>query len=197
VRSVAAARDGFVALGRDGEPDAGSGGIGVPGVGRPAAWTSPDGRAWSAAQVEGTEAAGAQLSEAFRVADGFFAIGSDTTAPGQNPRSPLIWVSADARVWSLVGPPPQWGLASANGRQAVVFSAADFGTVTLGAWTTLDGRDWTKLSFGGDLGELPAFQTAVGQASRVDRILVGSRGVVVVGQRNGQPTAWFAEAAGP
>lgn len=56
VRSVAGVGDGFVALGRDGEPDAGSGGIAAPGVGRPAAWTSVDGRTWTLARVEGSAA---------------------------------------------------------------------------------------------------------------------------------------------
>lgn len=194
VRSVAAVSDGFLAVGRDGEPDVGSGGVRVAGVGRPAAWRSADGRAWSAAQVQGVDAAGAQLSEVFHVADGFFAIGSDATAPGQNPRTALIWVSADARDWRIVGPPEHWGRASANGRQAVVFSAADFGTVAVGAWSSLDGRDWTQLSFGGDVADIPAFEMAVGQSSRVDQIFVVSRGVIVIGQQNGQPTAWFAEA---
>jgi len=197
VRSVAAVGDGFVALGRDGEPDAGSGGIREPGVGRPAAWRSADGGAWTAAQVQGVDAAGAELSEVFRVADGFFAIGSDATAPGQNPRTALIWVSSDARDWRIVGPPEHWGRASANGRQAVVFSAADFGTVALGAWSSPDGRNWTPLSFGGDVAHMPAFEMAVGQSSRVDQIFVVSRGVIVIGQQDGQPTAWFAEAAAP
>jgi hypothetical protein len=197
VRGVTAISDGFVALGRDGDPDTGSGGISAPGVGRPASWTSADGRAWSAAQVEGVPAAGAQLTGVFQVADGFFAIGSDATAPGQNARSPLIWVSADARDWRIVGPPEHWGRASANGRQAVVFSYADFGTTALGAWSSLDGRVWTPLSFSGDVADIPAFTAGLGQNSGVDGILVVSRGVVVIGQQNGQPTAWFAEASGP
>lgn len=194
VRGIAAVGDGFVAFGRDGEPDVGSGGIGAPGVGRPAAWTSANGRAWSAAQVEGVQAAGAQLIGLFQVADGFFAIGSDATAPGQNPRSALIWVSADARDWRIVGPPEHWGRASANGRQTVVFYYADFGTTVLGAWSSLDGRVWTPMSFSGDVADIPAFTAGLAQNSGVDGIFVGSRGVVVIGQQNGQPTAWFAEA---
>ncbi len=193
VGSVAAVGDGFVALGRDGEPDAGSGGIAAPGVGRPAAWTSVDGRTWTEARVEGSAAPGAQLSSLFRVTDGLFAIGSDA-APGQNTRSPLIWTSADARDWRIVSPPDHWGLASANGQQAVLFYYADFGTTALGAWSSLDGRVWALLQFSGDLADIPGFTPGVGQASGVDRIVVAPRGVLVLGQQNGQLKVWFAEA---
>ncbi len=193
-RSVAAVGDGFVALGRDGEPDAGSGGISAPGVARPAAWTSPDGRTWTDARVEGSPAPGAQLLSLFQVTDGLFAIGSDATAPGQNARSPLIWSSADGRDWRIVGPPEHWGLASGNGRQAVIFYYADFGTTALGAWSSLDGRVWIPLQFTGDVADIPGFTPGLGQASGVNRIVVAPRGVVVLGQQNGQPKVWVAEA---
>lgn len=194
VRGIAAVSDGFLALGRDGAPDIGSGGVGLPGVGRPAAWWSGDGRAWSAEQVEGVAAAGAQLTEAFRVEDGYFAVGSDSTTPGQNARSPLLWISADARDWRMLGPPAQWGRAGATGRQAVIFSRTDFGTVQLGVWSSQDGRDWIQVKLSGDALHIPGYEPAVGQTSWVDRIFVMSRGVIVLGQADGQLTAWFAEA---
>ena len=194
VRGIAAVDDGFLALGRDGAPDVGSGGVGLPGLGRPAAWWSSDGRTWSAVQVEGVDAVGAQLIEVFRVEDGYFAVGSDTTTPGQNARSPLIWISADARDWRILGPPAQWGRAGANGRQAVIFSRTDFGTVNLGAWSSQDGRDWTQVKFSGDVLHMPGYEPAGGQTSWVDRIFVMSRGIIVLGQADGQLTAWFAEA---
>jgi len=131
------------------------------------------------------------------VADGLFAVGSDASASGQNPRSPLIWASADARDWRIVGPPEHWGRAGANGRQAVVVYYADSGTTALGAWTTLDGRVWTRVSFSGDVADIPGFTVGLGQDSGIDGIFVVTRGVVVIGQRNGQPTVWFAEATGP
>jgi len=194
VRGVSAVGDGFLAVGRDGEPDTGSGGVGVRGIGRPAGWGSADGRTWDAVRVDGVDAVGAELFDVFRVADAFFAIGSDSNA---NPRGPALWISVDARDWSLVGSPPHWGLASANGKQAVVFGFADFGTAELGAWSSIDGRDWTRLSFTGDVADIPGFQQDVGHASRVDQIFVVSRGVIVIGQQNGQLTIWFAEAIGP
>ena len=196
VRRVAAVRDGFVAIGRDGEPDVARGGVGVRGVGRPAAWWSADGGAWSVLQVQGVEAEGAELSDIFEVTDGYFAVGSDTTTPGQNPRSPLLWYSADGRDWRMIGPPAHWGRVSANGRQAVIFAAADFGTVALGAWASQDGRGWNQLSFSGDVAEMPAFETAVGQSTRVDSVFAEPNGIIVIGQQNGHITAWFAEAVG-
>ncbi|TMG54550.1 MAG: hypothetical protein E6H89_02345 [Chloroflexi bacterium] len=194
VRRVAAVGDGFVAIGRDGEPDVARGGVGARGVGRPAAWWSADGGAWNVLQVQGVEAEGAELSDIFDVTDGYFAIGSDTTTPGQNPRSPLLWYSADGRDWRMIGPPAHWGRVSANGRQAVIFAAADFGTVALGAWTSQDGRGWNQLSFSGDVAEMPAFETAVGQSSRIESIFAEPTGVIVIGQQNGHITAWFAQA---
>jgi len=194
VRGVAEVSDGFVAIGRDGEPDVASGGVGVRGSGRPAAWWSADGGAWSLLQVQGVEAVGAELTLIFRVTDGYFAVGSDTTIPGQNPRSPLLWFSTDARDWRIAGPPAHWGRASANGGQAVIFAAADFGTVRLGAWASQDGRDWNQLSFSGDVAEMPAFETAVGQSSRVEDIFVEPNGIIVIGQQKGHLTAWFALA---
>ena len=193
VRKVAATSDGFIAVGRDGEPDIASGGIGAPGIGRPAGWWSADGRSWSAVSVEGTDAAGAQLGDVFRVRDGYFAIGSDTTNPSGNPRSPLVWVSTDARDWRLQGPPAHWGIAGTNGQQAVVFTRATNGTPPLEAWITQDGSQWAQLSFSGDVADIPAFETGVGQPSRVDEVFVDSRGVIVIGQQNGHPATWFAE----
>ena len=191
VRRVVAIRDGFLAIGRDGEPDVASGGVGVRGVGRPAAWWSGDGGAWSGVQVQGVEAVGAELDDVFHVADGYFAIGSDATAA---PRAPLLWVSSDARDWRIVGPPAHWGRASANGQQAVIFAAADFRTMELGAWASQDGRDWSLLSFSGDVAEMPAFETTLGHSSRVDGVFAESKGLIVIGQRNGHIEAWFAEA---
>ena len=94
----------------------------------------------------------------------------------------------------MIGPPAHWGRVSANGRQAVIFAAADFGTVALGAWTSQDGRGWNQLSFSGDVAEMPAFETAVGQSSRIESIFAEPTGVIVIGQQNGHITAWFAQA---
>ncbi len=104
VRSVAVVADGFIALGREGQPDTGSGGVGARGVGRPAAWWSGDGETWGAVHVDGVEAPGAELSRIFRVADGFVAIGSGTQAVilafGGVGADPEGWTSFDGREWA-------------------------------------------------------------------------------------------------
>jgi len=197
VRNVVAVSDGFLAVGRDGEPDTGAG-VGVRGVGRPAAWWSGDGVAWTAVPVEGTPAAGAQLIEVFRVAAGFFAVGSDSTTPGQGERSALLWDSVDARSWHLVGPPSHWGMAGANGQHAVVF-AYDGPAANPAGWVSKDGRQWTQLAFTGDVTDVPVVQPFVGMTGHIDRMFVLPRGVLVVGQltvqQAGHIAAWFADAA--
>ncbi len=79
-RDAVAYPDGFVIVGRDGEPDHPSEVVDpanpVPlGLGRPAAWVSPDGIHWTVAAVDGIEIEGGQLSEVEAGADGLFAIG--------------------------------------------------------------------------------------------------------------------------
>ena len=193
IRQLATVRDGVLAIGRDGSPDAGAGGVGVPGTGRPAAWFSTDGRSWSTLAVEGGSAPGAQLLSIFGVTAGYLALGSDVTTAGGNPRSPLLWESPAGRDWKLVGPPGHWGIAGADGRELVVFTAADLGTTALGVWTTGDGHAWNRVTFVGDVANAPAYETSVGQSSRVDRIFAMPDGVIVMGQRGGQITAWLAQ----
>lgn len=195
VRGVVSVSDGFIAFGREGEPDAGSGGVGAPGVGRPAAWWSADGQVWSAVPVEGVDAAGAQLTAIFSVADGLFAVGSDNSS---SPRSASLWTSTDGREWRLIGPPTHWGFAGFNGRQAVVLGFGGVGADPEG-WTSLDGRLWTPLEFAGDATHIPVTQQFVGMSGHIDHIFVMPRGVLVIGQvvadQRGRPAVWFAEAS--
>jgi hypothetical protein len=190
VRNIFAVADGFIALGREGEPDIASGGVGVRGVGLPAAWWSADGRAWTALQVEGKPAAGAQLIQLFGVADGYFAVGSDTTDPSLNARTALIWTSSDARVWRLLGPPPYTGPAGANGERAVYFAS---GARSIEAHVTQDGRQWAPLPFAGDLADIPNLP-GFAQGAQLDQVFVMSHGIIVTGQLNGRLVAWFADA---
>jgi hypothetical protein len=198
IRNVASVADGFIALGREGQPDTGSGGVGLPGLGRPAAWWSGDGATWRPLKVEGDEAAGAQLVELFKVADGFFAAGSDNIVSGRSARTPALWSSTDGRDWRLIGPPPHWGFAAANGKQAVVLA---FGGARVDpeGWTSFDGRQWTLLEFTGDLNHIPVTQQFVGMSGHIDRLLVVPRGILVIGQviadQRGIAAAWFAEAS--
>ena len=194
VRDAFAVRDGFVALGREGDPDVASGGVGVRGVGLPAAWWSADGRGWTALQVEGKPAAGAQLLQLFSVSDGYFAVGSDTTDPSVNARSALIWLSTDARSWRLLGPPPYTGPAGANGERAVYFAPSSTGARGLEAQLTQDGRQWVPLPFSGDLADIPNVPGFTQGAAQLDQVFVMAHGIIVTGQQSGRAVAWFADA---
>jgi hypothetical protein len=188
-RNVVAIADGFLALGREGQQD-GAQGAGAPGVGVPAAWFSMDASVWNAASVEGNAAAGAELTDAFRVASGYLAIGSDVGNATQSARSPLLWTSATARDWRLIGPPAHWGVAGADGRQIVVFTSGD-GAAALSAWVSTDGRTWSQTQFTGDTTDVPAFDAY--EPDHLDRVFVEARGFVVIGQRHGHPAAWFVQ----
>jgi len=194
LRDVSAVRDGFVALGREGDPDVASGGVGARGVGVPAAWWSADGRSWTALQVEGKPAAGAQLLQLFPVSDGYFAVGSDTTDPSVNARSALIWLSTDARSWTLLGPPPYTGPAGANGERAVYFAPSNAGARGLEAHLTQDGRHWVPLPFTGDLAAIPNVPGFTQGAAQLDQVFVMAHGIIVTGQQSGRAVAWFADA---
>lgn len=194
VRDVSALSDGFVAFGREGQPDVANGGVGSPGVGLPAAWWSADGRAWSALRVEGTAAAGAQLLQLFAVADGYFAVGSDTTDPSLNARTGLIWTSPDAHTWRLLGPPPYWTAAGSNGLRAVSFAPSPTGQRNLEARVSRDGTQWTPLSFAGDLTDIPNVPGFTQGGAQLDQVFVMAHGIIVTGQQNGRPVAWFADA---
>lgn len=189
-RNVVAITNGFLAIGREGQQD-GAQGAGAPGAGVPAAWSSADGSVWSTVSVEGNAAAGAQLTDAFRVASGYLAIGSDDGNPTQSARSASLWSSTDARDWRLIGPPAHWGVAGADGRQIFVFTTGE-GTATLTAWLSVDGRTWSQMQFTGDTADVPAFDAY--EPDHVDRVFVQSRGIVVIGVRRGHPAAWLVQA---
>jgi hypothetical protein len=192
VGNVAGVAGGFVAFGRDGEPDVASGGVGVRGVGRPAAWRSSDGLAWTAVAVEGTEAPGAQLLSIYPVRDGMFAAGSDSAA---SPRSALLWDSPDGLRWRALGPPPHWGYAGTNGTQAVIVArAAAANSPGFEAWVSEDGREWRALDPSGDIGALPSFETGVGQPTRIEAAYVVSNGVLLIAQDGGHFHAIFGRA---
>ena len=193
VRDVSALSDGFIAYGREGEPDVASGGIGSPGVGLPAAWWSAEGRVWTSLGVEGKPAAGAQLIELFAIANGYIAVGSDTTDPSLGTRTALIWTSSDARTWLLSGPRPYWTAAGSNGLRAVAFAPSLTGARSLEARVSRDGVQWMPMSFAGDLANIPN-APGFAQGAQMDQVFVAAHGIIVIGQQNGHPVAWFADA---
>jgi len=158
-----------------------------------------DGLLWTPLHVEGTPAAGAQLTQLFAVTGGYFAIGSDTTDPSVNARAPLVWVSADSRAWRLLGPrPPDWRVAGSNGQQAIYFSQ---GGRSLEARASSDGRQWAPVPFTGDVAHIPGLAGTAPTTAQLDQIFVLPQGIIVVGNLVGQqtssPVAWFVDAIPP
>ena len=150
---VTAYAGGFAIVGRVGEADVLGG---PPAVGRPAAWTSPDGVTWVAAEVEGAEASGALLSTVVAGADGLFATGRQIDTMEVSAQG---WTSTDGRSWHLLGTMgTDLPLATSfvgDGKHMVTFGRESCKTTELSAWTSLDGLTWTQLAFSGATASLP------------------------------------------
>lgn len=154
-------RDGFVVVGRDGQPDQGgspSGPYTHPGIGTPAAWTSTDGLAWREAEVEGDSVKAGVLSQVLAGSGGLLAIGNDTGVDAQYDEIDALgvgaWSSSDGTSWERIGRldelvPAAWMLES-DGTNMVGL------TDEAAIWVSADGRDWRPLSVGGEL-RVPPF----------------------------------------
>lgn len=210
LRAVAVYASGFVVVGRVGEPD---GSNGVPGSGRPAAWTSPDGLTWTAAQVDGAEATGAGLNKVIVGADGLFAVGRQlVTWTAVGPQGPLSgWASTDGRTWRLLGELgtalPDATAVAGDGTHLVMFGRDSCKISELMAWTSSDGTTWTQLPFsgsssipviGGPICHDDGTESSDAGAVGVSYAVVMADGVVVVGV-GGIPDQgfWFATATTP
>lgn len=163
VRDVVAYDGGFVAGGRDGQADGDPSSqhpAVVPGVGRPAAWYSPDGVSWSATAVEGDRVQGATFTRVLVGAHGLFAVGinvpSDYYVTPDYEAGDVVaaWASTDGTSWEVVGALgrdlPAMALLTSDGTNMVGLgrykeSAGQEPT----AWASVDGFHWTELATGG------------------------------------------------
>jgi hypothetical protein len=188
---VTAFRDGFVVVGRDGQPDVPSNtGPTTPGLGKPAAWTSSDGLTWTAAQVEGSAVAGGELSAVVAGADGLFATGVDGRLPSDDATTGT-WVSADGTSWrritsSSAGVLPMIAGLAGDGQRMVRLAPQFAGSDGSGmaGWVTSDGVTWSRLAFSGAVTSLPLAATTAG-GDPLGQVWVGPSGVIVNGQRTG------------
>jgi hypothetical protein len=213
---VTAYAGGFAIVGRVGEPNTLAATESARGV--PAAWTSPDGVTWLAAEVEGSQAPGATLLKVVAGADGLFATGYPTEwTSWQSPRSG--WASTDGRSWQLVGVmgtdlPMAIDLPWAteyptsvlgDGAHMVMFGRESCKTAELSAWTSLDGVTWTQLAFSGATATLPTVgpicnddgteSSNPGSLGMANAFVVPD-GVIVVGSSSAPvaPSYWFLTA---
>jgi hypothetical protein len=151
---VEATTDGFVLVGWIGqtEAEAREGSIDAEPMGRPAAWTSPDGVSWIAAAVAGQESTGGRLTEVVVGADGLFATGIG--GAHEYPWVPTSgWASVDGRSWDTVGALgaelPGVRVLTSDGTRMVILGPESASTTALAGWTSTDGRNWTRLTFSG------------------------------------------------
>jgi hypothetical protein len=181
-RDVTAYAGGFAIVGRVGEQQVMDP---IPAFGVPAAWTSPDGVTWLAAEVEGAEAEGAFLYAVIAGSDGLFATGrqGDSSSGGEQPLSG--WASTDGRSWQLLG---EMGtdlpLATGNpamvvgdGAHMVIFGRKSCKTTELSAWTALDGVTWTQLAFSGETSYLPTISGPICNDDGTEGSTAGSVGI--------------------
>ncbi len=216
LRDAAAFRSGFVIVGRDGVRDPATEVVDGPyplGLGRPAAWVSADGIHWAAAQVDGIEIEGGELTEVAVGADGLFATGAGSPAAGD--ATPSGWVSADGATWRVAGrlgidlPAMDQGInqvpaigstmLASDGRNIVVLDRAAPGSDTMAAWVSADGATWSQPSFTGS-SSLPS----IGQYGPQDAQVMYVTGAVVLPDRimvsgygNDTYALWLATAVTP
>jgi hypothetical protein len=199
VEDAIAYADGFVIVGRDGQPDHYSevcdSSCG-PGVGRPAAWISADGVRWSEATVEGNEVAGAELRRVVAVRAGFVALGINSTADYYDLKL-TSWTSEDGRTWSIVSDPQlpfattSYPVYSADGDRAIVLGRASEGSGPA-AWMTSDGVVWARLAFANSPAEVECGESS---CLRLKQAWLVPDGVIVMGTPGPMTpeTFWFAQ----
>jgi hypothetical protein len=149
---VLAPRDGFIIVGSAREPDQPRDVDPMPGeVGRPAAWTSTDGRTWVGADVEGSPVTLGRLTQVVAGADGFFAIGIAEERDYRWQTSG--WASVDGHTWRLLGEIgvdlPRMRVLASDGERITGLGTTTLYSLDLGGWSSTDGITWTPLTMTG------------------------------------------------
>ncbi len=211
-RDMVSYGDGFVIVGRDGAPDTYSDATGsVLGVGRPAAWISPDGLAWTAAEVEGNEIKGAELSSVGAGANGLYATGiDDGTAIIARNAQRQGWASADGRSWRKIDqtdPGPADAILASDGTRIIALGGFPrtvpwpdqrWASEPL-AWSSTDGVTWTSIGYQGAVyaipSDVPLEDIPVPGAPGIAPLCVTPQGVIASwGNDAGQQLIWLGQA---
>lgn len=146
VRAVTAYRGGFVAIGMH-RPAPAAGSVlmvGGPDTSTAAAWWSPDGRSWSASDVD----AGSGLHTLEAGAAGLLALGG--TGCGGCIGPGIVWRSDDGRHWRRVGPDVVFSSPAyaSDGARIIRYDRRNAGEVS----STTDGTTWQRVADLGDVG---------------------------------------------
>jgi len=169
VHDVAAYDGGFVIVGRDGVRDVLSevSPQPAPGLGRPAAWISPDGVTWRQADVEGSQVQGGELREVAAGAGGLFATGIATSVEEQFHDPTHGWASADGATWGIVGQlgvdlPPVSVMSTSevtgDEQRMLILGSETPGSSVMAVSVSTDGVTWSRLAFTGATATLPHIQ---------------------------------------
>ena len=156
---------------------------------KPAAWFSPDGLNWTAAQVEGATTTVGLIDHPFVGRDGLVAVGARDPSRG--------WISTDGRAWTPV-------TASTGGKDLRITPWASDGTRIVGhhqfelgdheeLWVSTDGVSWSALGATGAIDRMPAWSGTTG--AWADAAFLFPAGVGLIGQNGTERfPIWFAQA---
>lgn len=182
---LAAAPIGLVLTGSRGGKQP-TGGVSGDSGATPAAWYSPDGTAWRAADVGGdARAPDDEIAQVFVGRAGLVAWAGKDASFG--------WVSPDGRAWSSRPKPTGYPIIprASDGSRIVADSYAEGGLATW--WASSDGLSWQALGSSGDTAEAPGWGS--GSGASADAEFLVPDGLGLVGQ-NGSDRfpLWFAQA---
>jgi hypothetical protein len=136
---------------------------------RAAAWTSPDGVAWTRAPAASSLEVGGLIdtmedpssggmADVAEAPGGLVAVGSTCDGPARS-CEPAAWLSQDGLTWERLG-----GLPAGNGRlSAVATVGGELPVVAVGAWTCAEGE---RLPGGGWAGRSPTTSPSVSEPRR-------------------------------
>jgi hypothetical protein len=118
-------------------------------AGAPAAWHSPDGRAWTRSAASTATSAHGELRAVVTTKAGFLAVGSDTSDP-LVPHA-IFWTSADGHSWRQGPDDPEVAGERAEGVAALGDSVVAVGTRSAGgvatgavAWRATEDGSWQR-----------------------------------------------------
>ena len=188
--TVAPFPGGWLIAGSTGGTPPGPGGGAESGNGsKGAVWVSPDGATWHAATVTG-QGSGTELRELYAGSDGLIAVGSL-----EGDKTGALWTSADGETWSLA-PADDYGSyhtfpMATDGQRIAGDSYAQRDKISFAV--SADGLAWRTLADLGATDTKPEW-SGTEHGAWADSAVVLPDGVLFIGEANGKPVTWRADA---